>query len=76
MFSFAFAIMFRSIIGLALVPVWWVGLLLHTLVEEESLERALGERYVEHKKRVLGRIIPGLPIQRSAQPGGLNGRGR
>lgn len=56
------AIMFRSIIGAALVPVWWVSLLLHTLVEEEMLKRALGQSYVNYKKKVRGRIIPGLPI--------------
>ena len=56
------AIMFRSIIGLALVPLWWCGLLLHTLVEEEILERTLGEEYVSYKRTVRGRIVPGLPI--------------
>lgn len=56
------AIMFRSIIGLALVPLWWAALLLHTLVEESSLERALGERYLGYKRKVKGRIIPGSPI--------------
>ncbi|UCG30985.1 MAG: isoprenylcysteine carboxylmethyltransferase family protein [candidate division WOR-3 bacterium] len=56
------AIMFRSIIGLALVPLWWAALLLHTLVEEEALERALGEKYLAYKRKVRSRIIPGLPI--------------
>lgn len=56
------AIMFRSVIGLALVPLWWVALLLHTFVEEDALERALGEKYLDYKKKVRGRIIPGLPI--------------
>lgn len=56
------AIMFRSIIGVALVPVWWLGLLLHTLVEEEMLKRALGQPYVDYTRKVRGRIIPGLPI--------------
>jgi protein-S-isoprenylcysteine O-methyltransferase Ste14 len=56
------AIMFRSIIGVALVPLWWLGLLILILIEEESLERSLGQTYLEYKKRVRGRIIPGLPI--------------
>ena len=56
------AIMFRSVIGLALVPFWWCGLLFHTLVEEEILERTLGEKYLIYKRRVHGRIIPGLPV--------------
>jgi protein-S-isoprenylcysteine O-methyltransferase Ste14 len=56
------SIMFRSIIGLALVPLWWCALLFHTLVEEENLERKLGEKYLVYKRMVRGRIIPGLPI--------------
>ena len=56
------AIMFRSVIGVALVPLWWAGLLILILIEEESLERSLGQTYLEYKKQVRGRIIPGLPI--------------
>jgi protein-S-isoprenylcysteine O-methyltransferase Ste14 len=56
------AIMFRSEVGIALVPLWWAGLLLLTLIEEESLERKLGWQYVEYKERVRGRILPGLPF--------------
>ncbi len=54
--------MFRSVIGVALVPFWWAGLLFLVFIEEESLERELGQAYLEYKKRVRGRIIPGLPI--------------
>ena len=32
------------------------------IIEEESLERALGEPYRAYKQRVRGRIIPGLPF--------------
>ncbi|UCF71182.1 MAG: isoprenylcysteine carboxylmethyltransferase family protein [candidate division WOR-3 bacterium] len=56
------SIMFRSVIGLAIAPLWWMALLLHTLVEEDALERALGEKYLAYKRKVRGRIIPGLPI--------------
>jgi protein-S-isoprenylcysteine O-methyltransferase Ste14 len=56
------AIYFRSIIGVALVPIWWLALLFHIAKEEESLERELGETYLNYKKIVKGRIIPGLPI--------------
>lgn len=56
------AILFRSSIGVALVPFWWAGLLCHTLIEEQSLERELGKVYWDYKARVRGRIIPGLPI--------------
>lgn len=56
------SILFRSIIGVALVPFWWAGLLFTSMLEEESLERALGQPYSEYKKRVRSRIIPGLPL--------------
>ena len=56
------AVMFRSEIGIALVPVWWAALWLLTMIEEESLERTLGQPYIEYKQRVRGRIIPGLPL--------------
>ena len=56
------AVIHRSIVGAALVPLWWASLLILILIEEESLERVLGQAYVEYKKRVRGRIIPGLPI--------------
>ena len=51
-----------SIIGVALVPVWWAGFLFLVLIEEESLEHALGSQYLDYKKKQKGRIIPGLPI--------------
>jgi len=54
--------MFRSSIGVALVPLWWAGLLVHIMIEEESLERELGRPYLEYKRRVRGRMLPGLPI--------------
>ncbi len=56
------SIIFRSIIGIALVPTWWIGLLCVVLVEEKALERELGKPYLEYKARVRGRIIPGLPV--------------
>jgi protein-S-isoprenylcysteine O-methyltransferase Ste14 len=62
LFSLGFVFMFRSIIGVALVPVWWAGFLFIVLMEEESLERTLGQPYLDYKKRVKVRIIPELPI--------------
>jgi len=56
------AILFRSIIGFLLVPLWWAGLLFHTIIEEENLERKLGHPYIVYKSKIRGRIIPGLPI--------------
>jgi len=51
-----------SWVGVLLIPVWWAGLLFLILIEEESLERALGQDYLDYKARVRGRIIPGLPV--------------
>jgi protein-S-isoprenylcysteine O-methyltransferase Ste14 len=62
LFSLGFAIMFRSVIGIALIPVWWAAFLSLVLVEEASLERALGQPCLDYKQQVKGRIIPGLPI--------------
>jgi len=62
LFSLGFAVMFRSIIGIVLIPIWWAAYLAIVLVEETSLERVLGQRYLDYKQRVKGRIIPGLPI--------------
>lgn len=54
--------LFQSIIGLLLVPIWWIALLFHILAEEQCLERELGQLYLEYKKNVKGRILPGLPF--------------
>ena len=62
LWALGIAIMFRSIIGIALTPLWWVGLLCVVIIEEQSLERELGRPYLEYKKKVRGRIFPGLPI--------------
>ena len=62
LFTLGFAVMFRSVIGVALVPMWWAAYLALVLVEEASLERVLGQRYLDYKRQVKGRIIPGLPI--------------
>ena len=62
LWCFGLAVMFRSTVGFALLPLWWLGLLFHIMIEEESLERELGEPYLEYKRRVKGRLIPGLPF--------------
>ena len=62
LWSIGWAIMFQSIIGIALVPIGWVGLLFHIIMEEEELERKFGKSYMKYKNQVQGRIIPGLPI--------------
>jgi protein-S-isoprenylcysteine O-methyltransferase Ste14 len=62
LWCFGWAMIFRSKIGIALVPVWWAGLWLLTIIEEESLERKLNRPYLEYQRQVRGRIIPGLPL--------------
>jgi len=62
LFSLGFAVMFRSVIGIALIPIWWIAFLCLVLVEEKNLERALGNPYLDYKQKVKGRIIPRLPV--------------
>lgn len=62
LWTLGWSVLFQSVIGVALVPFWWLGLLCLTCIEEASLERTLGVRYREYKERVRGRIIPGLPV--------------
>ena len=57
-----YCIMFRSIIGLCTVPLWWLAFLVHILAEEKMLEDTLGDKYREYKKKVKGRMLPGLPF--------------
>jgi protein-S-isoprenylcysteine O-methyltransferase Ste14 len=54
--------MFGSIIGIALVEIWRASPLFLTAIEEDSLERKIGQPYCEYKHRVRGRIIPGSPM--------------
>ena len=56
------AIMYHSVYGVALTPLWWLTLLIHALSEEAELERTLGSEYLAYKKKVRGRIFPGLPF--------------
>lgn len=56
------SIIHGSVIGVLLVPIWWAGFLFLTMIEEESLENALGSDYLNYKDKIRGRIIPGIPI--------------
>jgi protein-S-isoprenylcysteine O-methyltransferase Ste14/uncharacterized membrane protein YfcA len=60
--TLGWCIIFGSVLGLALVPVWWGALLFHSVLEEETLERRFGQEYIDYMDRVPGRILPGLPI--------------
>lgn len=62
LWSLGWAVMWGSVIGVALVPLWWGGLMFHIVLEEEDLERRLGRTYLEYKARVRGRLIPGVPV--------------
>jgi len=62
LYTLGWSVIFRSIIGVALVPMWWTGLLVLTVIEEERLAKKLGMPYIKYKNRVRGRIVPGLPI--------------
>ncbi|RMF75920.1 MAG: DUF1295 domain-containing protein [Acidobacteria bacterium] len=56
------SLVWGSVWGLALTPAWWLAFLLHALVEEQQLERVLGDEYRRYRARVRGRFVPGLPI--------------
>jgi NTE family protein len=60
--SFSISLLFRSIIGVLLVPIWWAAFVLHIIHEEERLELELGPYYLEYKAHVRGRIIPIPPF--------------
>ena len=62
LFSLGIAIGFGSVIGVALIPIWWIAFLFVVQMEELSMERTLGQAYLDYKRRVRGRIIPGLPV--------------
>ena len=62
LWSLGWSIMFQSVIGVLLVPFWWGSLSCITTIEEESLAQRLGQPYLEYKKRIKSRIIPGLPL--------------
>jgi protein-S-isoprenylcysteine O-methyltransferase Ste14 len=62
LWSLGWAIAFGSVIGVLLVPLWWTGFLFHVILEEEDLEDRLNGPYLRYKRRVRGRILPGLPF--------------
>jgi protein-S-isoprenylcysteine O-methyltransferase Ste14 len=62
LWTLGWSLMFRSIYGVCMVPFWWVGLLFIVRLEEKSLEQQFGQSYRDYKKRVTGRILPGLPV--------------
>ena len=60
--SISVSILFRSIIGIVLVPIWWAAFILHIIHEEERLELEIGPFFLVYKSHVHGRIIPVPPF--------------
>lgn len=56
------ALLFGSVIGVALTPVWFIAFYLHALIEEEALLREYGAIYRDYMAQVRARLIPGVPI--------------
>jgi protein-S-isoprenylcysteine O-methyltransferase Ste14 len=62
LWTLGWSVMWGSVLGVAMVPVWWGALLFHSILEEEHLEKRFGKEYTDYMERVSGRIIPGLPV--------------
>ncbi|MBN2102510.1 hypothetical protein JW835_00550 [bacterium] len=60
--TLGWSIIFGSIFGILMVPIWWIGLLCHISIEENQLIHRFGEDYLRYMKKARGRMIPGLPI--------------
>jgi len=56
------SLIWGSVYGLALTPIWWIAFLFHAIAEEDQMESVLGPEYTKYQERVRGRIFPGLPI--------------
>ena len=65
LYALGIAFLFRSVIGVALVPIWISAFMFLLTIEEEILEERLGDTYKEYKKRVPGRLLPlSMPARR------------
>jgi len=58
LYALGIAFIFRSVAGVAMLPVWVASFTFLLTVEEELLEERLGETYKEYKKKVPGRLVP------------------
>jgi NTE family protein len=56
--AFGLAVGFRSLLGVVLMPVWFLGALFLTVVEEKRFHELLGPAYLEYKRTVPGRFLP------------------
>jgi NTE family protein len=66
LYALGIAFIFRSVAGVAMLPVWLAAFLFLIVIEEEILEARLGDPYKEYKKLVPGRL---LPLSRPARRG-------
>ncbi len=56
------SLMWGSVYGLVLTPVWWLMFLFHAIAEEDQLEHVVGSDYTKYKERVRSRILPGVRL--------------
>lgn len=58
LYALGIAFVFRSVVGVAMLPVWLVAFMFLITIEEGMLEARLGDTYKEYKKMVPGRLLP------------------
>lgn len=64
-YALGIAFIYRSVAGVAMLPVWVAAFIFLIAVEEEIMESRLGDTYREYKKLVPGRLLPiSLPARR------------
>jgi NTE family protein len=65
LYALGIAFIYRSVAGVAMLPVWMAAFIFLIAVEEEIMEARLGDTYREYKKLVPGRLLPiSLPVRR------------
>jgi protein-S-isoprenylcysteine O-methyltransferase Ste14 len=62
LWTLGWSVMWGSVLGVAMVVVWWGAVLFHSILEEEHLQDRFGKDYQDYMERVPGRILPGLPV--------------
>ena len=62
LWGLGWAVLFGSVIGVLLTPIWGIGFWLHALIEEEALQREYGIAYADYMARVRSRLIPLVPV--------------
>ena len=62
LFILGWSVLFGSVAGIMLTPLWVVAFYLHSLIEENSLVAEHGQLYSSYKLRVRSRVLPGVPF--------------